>query len=312
MAGGSMLRVVAVAGLALVAGCGAAAGGGTGGGARVGATPPARQDVSQCRGPNVSAGTEFAERGPLSGDFVPVAALECTVVEERVPGEGVWRVAVGRRVDSGLDRFVAALREPDDAPGNGPCRLYADLEPEVWLFDGEGRAVLPRWPRDSCGHLKPPAGKLLDALPPGQITRRRLTLAVPQAVIDSGCETSWKDMVVVEASTAITRRRDGSFEALRGQQSPSVCRYRAADPGRDPAGDFVSGEHVAPARWEALIRALEASPPASPCTAHGTTFVVLGANTVAYVETDGCHRILAPDNTLRQATPRLLSLLEPA
>ena len=42
---------------------------------------------------------------------------------------------------------------------------------------------------------------------------------------------------------------------------------------------------------------------------HERFAIVFTGTGQAYVELDGCHRILAPDSTLRQGTPELAQLL---
>jgi hypothetical protein len=102
--------------------------------------------------------------------------------------------------------------------------------------------------------------------------------------------------------------KPGSFAALAHGSDPHLCRYRHT--GTDPyRGDFESGHPVSTTAWAALREALDASTPAQPCTQAATRFVLLYAGPFVEIELDGCHRVLTPDNGLRQATSGLLALV---
>jgi hypothetical protein len=238
----------------------------------------------------------------LPAGFRPVALYSCGQDFEKVPGEGEWRVGVQRRAGSGLEPVVAALRLPDEPRSTGACTMEYDADGEVWLVDAAGRAVLPRWPRNGCGHLRPETGAALGRLTYDATTRRREALQTPQSALDSGCPTAYKNMVAIEAPTA---HGPGSFAAMP-KLAGAVCRYRTDD-AETPSGPFITGHKADRAQWAALLAALEATGPAQPCHRNATEFVVIAES--AYAEMDGCQRVLTPDNALRQATPVLIDQL---
>jgi len=187
------------------------------------------------------------------------------------------------------------------------CAAYAQIDPEVWFIDAAGQAVLPRWPRDSCDHIPTEATAALTGLAWTTTARVKMVQMAPQAAIDAGCLTAFKYMVQLTADQAGTAK-PGSFADLAHSTDPHLCRYRHT--GDDPvSGDFESGHPLSATAWTSLRQALEATPSVQPCTRAATRFALLSAGLFVEVELDGCHRVLTPDNGLRQATPNLLALL---
>lgn len=83
----------------------------------------------------------------------------------------------------------------------------------------------------------------------------------------------------------------------------NVCLYRTpGDGGGLPVGRFASGRTITGPSLRRLLRALHTAPPAAGCDRRHTCFAVLhpAAGEVAYVEADGCHRLLRPDGNLGQ------------
>jgi hypothetical protein len=262
-----------------------------------------------CRGVNdgLSDPTRPDTRPRLATDFAAVTAVTCTVETEQVAGNGQWNVMVEKRATAGLDRLLTTIRQPDSALTTSSCAAYAQIDPEVWFIDAAGQAVLPSWPRDSCDHIPTEATAALTALAWTTTARVKMVQMVPQAAIDAGCSTAFKYLVQLIAGQAGTAK-PGSFADLAHSADPHLCRYRHT--GDDPvSGDFESGHPLSATAWTSLRQALEATTPAQPCTRAATRFALISAGPFVEIELDGCHRVLTPDNGLRQATPSLLALL---
>lgn len=73
-----------------------------------------------------------------------------------------------------------------------------------------------------------------------------------------------------------------------------------------PDGGFTAS----PAQAADVVAAIDAAGPAARCERAHTAFAVVRLGDLqAYVELDGCLRILGPDGTLRQGTHDLAALL---
>jgi hypothetical protein len=76
------------------------------------------------------------------------------------------------------------------------------------------------------------------------------------------------------------------------------------------AGQPESGFTASPSQAADIVRAIGAAGPADRCTRAHTAFAIVRlGHEEAYVELDGCLRILAPDGKLRQGTHDLATLL---
>jgi hypothetical protein len=90
-----------------------------------------------------------------------------------------------------------------------------------------------------------------------------------------------------------------------------VCFYRSPGHGQLPVGVLTRGGEVRGAQLTDLVAGLDAGGPASPCSARHSAFAVLRPvdGGEAYVELDGCHRVLAADCTMREADAQLIHLV---
>jgi hypothetical protein len=252
---------------------------------------------------------------PRIEDVDPAAFVRCRQEVRRVPGQGEWSVRVEERADAGLEALAAALRLPDERRGD-VCPAIAHGVPELWALDRSGRTALVRWPLDVCAAPRAEAVRAYDALRWSAAGSRRVTQITTQAVLDSGCSDSWKQVVAIEAADG--RPRDGGrLGELRRAAGVRVCVYRIDDRSETPSGTFQSGRRIEGKDWQVLLGALEAAPRAAPgCEALGQLFAVLtaaaGTGDPLYVELDSCRRVLLPDGGLRVATPRVLQQLAPA
>lgn len=84
---------------------------------------------------------------------------------EPVPAPGSVTV-VEAELRGDLGPLLAALARPSQQPAPGEvCPAVMQMRPVVYLVDGDGRAVLARWPTTGCGFLiDDGAPGLLDAL----------------------------------------------------------------------------------------------------------------------------------------------------
>jgi hypothetical protein len=239
-------------------------------------------------------------RPALPEGFVPVSAVMCSLDTERVPGQGEWSVRVRRSAEGDVAELVSALQVPDERPGNASCTAHWDPDPQVWLLDAAGRAARPAWPRDVCSHLQERPLEVLARVTFAESGRRRIEVVTPQAALDSGCEVAVKNVVGVDAPTA---DGTGSLTGLQASGSGRACRYdiEAADV---LTGTFAAGARLEGRLWRDLVRALAAAGAARPCTDPPGALALIGTpgGEIAYVELDGCRRILTPDGGLRQAT----------
>jgi hypothetical protein len=108
-----------------------------------------------CRATAVGAADPAGDsRAPLEAAFTPVTVVQCGVTfEYGSDGRVTATIAIEERTSSDVSALVAAMRLPDARERSRQgCLAYGDLDPEVWFLDAAGAAVLPRWPRDSCGH----------------------------------------------------------------------------------------------------------------------------------------------------------------
>ena len=253
-----------------------------------------------------------AQARPVLGPGEPAGFVECVVATERLPGRGEWTVRRERRAAGGAQALAAALRLPDLPATGGGCLAYGQVVPELYALDDDGPAVLIRWPVDGCGHLRSEVAAAHGTVRWAEVASRPLRQITPQAALDSGCASGWKDMAAVSDSAAAGRRGRGSLRTVGTAGHVRACTYRITERGETPFGSFESGGRLEGAAWQVVLRALEAAPPAPiGCRVLGQRFIVLSADAgePLYVELDGCRRVLTPDGGLRTATPQLLQEL---
>jgi hypothetical protein len=104
-----------------------------------------------------------AERTEIPADFEAVAAIRC--VEGWDVGSGFLGYAQERYVNE-VPELVQALSDPAPPAAAQGCAQYYDPQPNIWLLDAAGEAILPRWPVDACDHLTGPLPS--EILPPGE------------------------------------------------------------------------------------------------------------------------------------------------
>jgi hypothetical protein len=235
----------------------------------------------------------------------------CTDETRNIAGDGAWAFLVEQRADTGFDTFVDVLRKPSDELSPGACPGIYIMTPWFELVGPDGQGLRVSVPRDECSQPRQEALDALRGLPFKTVKETRLAQVESQAAIDAGCAMDWKNMPAIEVEDGAARSsaRDRVFPTTPNQLS--LCRF-AADPRDVTAGNFVSGKKLTGATMTSVLAELEASQPASPCTLTSSTFAVLMPNpagATAYVELDGCHRILTDTHELRQASPELIAML---
>jgi hypothetical protein len=299
----------------VVAGCGAPSSG-------PGGDAPTRSDdattvatdgpVCLGRSTGEPAGANSAEAlaRPRLGPGLPARVAVCSTQTQRIRGQGEWAVRIEKVATSGVDALAAALRLPDEDAFGGACAAYADGVPELWAVDPTGHALLVRWPLDGCRHIRAEAKRALEAVQWRETGRRRLEQVTPQAAIDSGCPSAWKDMVVIEAAQRPAALTPGNLDRLDAGQDGSVCVFRVTDRSAVPTGTFERGARLAGRQWATLVADLRRAPAlVRACSGLGDRFAVVlsGRSDPIYVELDGCRRIRTPDAGFRQATPAVLA-----
>jgi hypothetical protein len=237
----------------------------------------------------------------------------CTTTTRSYPGEGEWLVAVEQRARSGIDKLLGELRRPSSPVTAEACTLEMVTVPWFALVDGDGRVVRPAVPTDECRKPRREALAALQSLPYQTVAVRRIHLVQSQQAIDTGCADEWKDVVAIEAEGA---RPGGPGPVLdRRSDRLVVCTYRSSGEAKLPEGVLSGGREIRGEQVAELLAALDAAGPALPCSRHHSAFAVLRpadggeAYVEAYVEMDGCRRVLAPDRTLRQADSHLVDLI---
>ncbi|HEY1706384.1 MAG TPA: hypothetical protein VGG75_42470 [Trebonia sp.] len=113
-------------------------------------------------GPVVPATTDCsgwpanAPTGTLTASFTPASVLRCVTGSTNVPGEGERQTATLERATSGLGPLADALRQPSGTrQPQEICPDYVVLTPQIVLVAGNGSALRPRFPVDSCGKIQP-------------------------------------------------------------------------------------------------------------------------------------------------------------
>jgi hypothetical protein len=183
--------------------------------------------------------------------------------------------------------------------------------PTVVLLELDSGLLPVQVPKDDCGKTRPEVIEAYQALRWREVDRVRLERLRSEAAVASGCD-GWQDELAIHAWPLAPPGGPGALPAPTGEVR--VCRYRSSYPTDAnqvaqgvPAGGFVAS----PSQAAQLVAAIGAAGPAAACEQRHSGFAVvhLGDTGLAYVELDGCRRILAPDHTLRQGDAGLVALL---
>ena len=105
---------------------------------------------------------------PLPGDFVPVSARRCVLVDDGTPDSTTW-IREEQVARGGFDALVRALHLPSEPRQALPCPMPVPIG--ITLTDRQGTNVVPDPPRNFCGLPLPAVQDAIDALP-WQVTSR--------------------------------------------------------------------------------------------------------------------------------------------
>lgn len=309
-----------LAGVLLLAGCGATSSGSASPSGSVPASAAAA-GASRCPGPGevldaTTSGHQPAGAVVLDGLDSVVAVVRCTPSEKDVPGEGRWQVVTEETATTGLEPLVAALRAPAPTASSHGCLDYLLVVPWIGLELADGRFVRPVVPLDGCGHPSATVRKALQGLSwqSGPTTRLRQVRTPEQVQAAAraqalGCPHALKDVLGMSLGE---RTWTSTADQASLPAGPAViCRYRVGTAPYDAtAPGFQTGNPLTASQRGALAAAVAASGAPRPCAAASPTvaLVVVGESSVE-VETAGCHRVLVDWTAAGQASPELLALV---
>jgi len=255
-------------------------------------------------------------RPRISSDVHPTAVLRCLEETEHVPGDGEWSVTVlERAAGRAMLDLVTALRLQSEPRGDEPCSAVL-LGPTVVRLETASVPVDVATPKDSCSQTRSEVIAAYGALSWVEVSRLRGGRLRSEAAVTAGCD-AWKDMLAISAGDS---NGGGRGALLAPGTSVTVCLYRSSYPAgwtrrsnTVVAGEPEGGGQLAAATVGGVAALLRAAGPASPCRSrHGRFAVVFSKPEPLYVELDGCFRILAPDDSLRQGSQELADLLAAA
>lgn len=260
-------------------------------------------------------------RQALPAGFRPIAVYTCGQATRRFAGEGTWDVAITKRADTGLDRFVTGLRTtPAHAskPPSASSGCFMDLEasPVVVLADRDGHTISPPFPRNYCDQLDFAVAKAFSGLPWKIVKETRVRQRETPAELATGCDPSIKDMIGFEIKG--NNISPGTQKPVFSPRptSMSLCAYTDI-PGSDnyPEGNFAAGATIKGTELSRVAALMEAAPAAGPCTLRRTRFASITVQPMSQnfgLELDGCHRLMATrggHNTLLSPDLALFRLL---
>ena len=176
--------------------------------------------------------------------------VEWQDIEEEGSGSGV----VASWADSGLDRFVAELRKPDQAPpADGVCPAIYIATPWFAIVTADGRVVRAAVPKGACGQPRESALEALAGLPWTVLSETRLRQNETPEAQQAGCPENWKDMVAIDAADGSGRPAAEAPCWGLGCRAGSACAstpqtgHRSTNPRRrlpvrtDPQGPGARG-----------------------------------------------------------------------
>jgi hypothetical protein len=293
----------------LLAGCGAV-GDEAGGGAA---------SVVPVVSPRMACSPWAASGRSMPAGATPTAVLRCDTRRELVRGDGEWLIEVRERATD-VGALVAALNLPSLPRTDDPCSMEG-RGPLSVLVEVGGSTLLVASPTDACGKVRLEVEAAFTALHWTEVSRRPLRRERSEAAVAGGCDVQSDEL----ATSAAYADPDGPGPVLAPSAETHVCRYRSVYPrgwsrwdwtrqnrsGPAVDGEPQSGFRASESQVAEIGAKLAAAWPAAPCEAVHTSFAVIrqGETSLTFVELDGCHRILAPDGTLRQGDAELARLL---
>lgn len=131
------------------------------------------------------------DAGRVPVGFTPSTAVRCDDMATIDDAEGQWTGVTAVTLAGDLGPLLAALAEPDEGTGSGPCTADMEIVSPLWLVDANGRAINAHYPRDRCAKTKPGVRDALAGLSVRETTTLKRALVVPRAALDSGCAAAW-------------------------------------------------------------------------------------------------------------------------
>ena len=254
---------------------------------------------------SVGAPVDCPEAGgvaPLPTADQVTGVVRCVRTTEQVPGDGEWAVSLLQRVPTdsagGLLQTLALPSESQFGVACGASLVYpTTIELDTW----SGRVTIAP-PKDPCLQTRPEVVAAWQALPWVTVATAVIKRVRSEAALAAGCQGS-KDMIAIVGHAAKPGMAGPLVDA---NAAVSICLLRSTGFDGEPTG----GRTLTDDEDQRLATLLAAAGPAAPCGATHTSFAVIGKSTPVYVELDGCMRILAPDNTIRQGGAELTALLQ--
>ena len=281
----------------------------------------------EAMGPPDSQYPDAPDAGRVPASFTPAAAVRCNQMGSIEDAEGQWSAVTAVTLTGDMTPLLAALAEPDDAPGDGPCTADMEIVSPLWLIDGTSQAILAHYPRNRCGKTKPGVHDALAQLSVEETTVLKRALQVPRAALDSGCAPA--RALPVEAGTPQSilpsippADSSGVIGALPAPPAPLAdsaltdmdemhwCRY-AIEAGTTEvaeqeetemftgvitlrSGRFVAGGTLDDATSQLVVEVAVSEPVATSCEELATTFLTLSPSRGGHelgtitAELDGC------------------------
>lgn len=120
--------------------------------------------------PPASDVSASALEGSVPEGFVPVQVVRCSTLVKDPTGDYTV-VLLEEHLEGDYSQLLAALAQPSDKGGSGPCTADMEVIPPLWMVDSKGRAIQLAWPVDACGKTrgKPGTGKTLAELSVAQV-----------------------------------------------------------------------------------------------------------------------------------------------
>ena len=221
-----------------------------------------------------------------------------------------------------MTALLAALRLPDDKTMFESCTLEMPWEPNLLLFDAQGRWIRPRLPMDTCGK---PLAEIPEAVRGLRLTTVSETVVrelLSAGAAASGCGQEWSDVLAAETSNPPSLARPGRVPIPSAAQL-RLCVYRVPSQQQgtpQPPGTFEYGSLPPQQQRAAIERTLALLPPAPTkiCSYDADRFAVLHNPAITgdeiYVELDHCRRVLSTPmhgpSILAQADDTLIALLK--
>ncbi|MFG1648509.1 hypothetical protein ACGFIE_01170 [Micromonospora sp. NPDC049275] len=256
----------------------------------------------------------------LGTDFAVASAVHCQLEPQRRANGGEDLVLTeGRATD--VRALLAALRLPDDRTIIEACTLEMPWEPNLLLFDAQGRWIRPGLPMDTCGKPVPEIPEAVRGLRLTTVSETVVREILSAGAAASGCGQEWSDVVAAESRNPSSLPRPGKV-AIPSAAQLRLCVYRVSAEQQgtpQPAGTFEHGLLLPQQRRAAIERTLAVLTPVKTCSGAADRFAVLQNPAITggeiYVELDHCRRVLSTPMygppILAQANNTLIALLEP-